>query len=179
MSHIWQILCAVSIGLAALSANVLAASGDIDDWKVSYEDMSCIADGVALDPKNNYLWKVRLAHPVQNQLNLIVGLYNKEVASLMKGVPLTSVGVWLLIEGMEFKAQELMIDESGWLVLQIDNSNSLQRRITKNTAMSLVLKPNQKADKVLLSTLHLTHASSAFDWLHKCAVFGLRSVPRE
>ncbi|MFC4435671.1 hypothetical protein [Cupriavidus respiraculi] len=170
---------AMSTCLVTLLLNSTGASAaSIDGWEASYVDMNCIADGVALDPQNNYVWNVKLIHPAQNQLTLVTGLYNKEVAGMFQGVELgKDVKVWLLIGGSEFQANEVMFDKEGWLVLSLDNSNKLQSSITRAPIVSLIMKPNQKTDKFRLSTLHLSNAKTAFDWLHKCTVSGIRSLP--
>ena len=70
-----------------------------------------------------------------------------------------------------------MLDKNGWLVLRLDNSNTLQKNISENTQISLILQPNPQSEKFRLSELHVSKAKSAFDWLQKCAVFGIRSMP--
>lgn len=164
--------------LAALSAIGLAnaASGEIEGWHITYEDMNCIADGVALDPEDNRVWKVRLVHFGQNQLNLVAGLYNKEVAEMYKGKEInTSARFSLYIGEVEFQSNESFFDKDGELVLDIDNSNTLQNQITENTTFSVILHSNE-GKKFRLSTLQVSNAKKAFEWLRLCSVFGVSSI---
>lgn len=164
--------------LAALSAIGMAnaASGEIDGWHITYEDMNCIADGLALDPEDNRVWKVRLVHFGQNQLNLAVGLYNKEVAEMYKGKDMNNGAQFsLYINEVEFLSKKSLFDKDGELVLDIDNSNTLQNQISENTKFSVVLQ-SKEGKKFRLSTLQVLKAKRAFDWLRLCSVFGVRSM---
>lgn len=163
---------------ASLNSTAHAASGDLDGWRVTYQDMNCIADGSALDPQNNYVWTVRLVHPVQDQLTLLVGLYNSEVAKMFRGLPIKDgVKFFLGINGTEFQAEEFMFDKDGTLVLKIENSNTLQRSVSENTRFSIILQPTRDSEKFNMSTLHVLKAKPAFEWLRRCTVFGVRSIP--
>ena len=177
MKYIRIAISLITFAYFSVGGSLHAASRDIEGWHVTYENMNCVADGVALDSQNNYIWKIRLAHPAQNQLKLLVGLYNSEVAKMFKGKPIKdNVKFSLLINDIEFQAQDFMFDEIGTLVLDIDNSNTLQSRILENTKMSIIVQPNENSEKSRLATLHVSKVKPAFEWLHRCTVFGLRSI---
>lgn len=177
MKYIKIAVSLIALTYFSVGGSVHAASRDIEGWRITYENMNCVADGVALDTQNNYIWKIRLAHIAQNQLKLLVGLYNSEVAKMFKGKPIKDgVKFSLLINDIEFQAQDFMFDEIGTLVLDMDNSNTLQRGISENTKISIIVQPNEKSEKSRLATLQVSKAKPAFDWLHRCTIFGLRSI---
>lgn len=162
----------------SLGESAHAASGDIDGWRITYENMNCVADGSALDPGNNYVWTVRLAHPVQNQLRLLIGLYNSEVAEKLRGNGFKDdIKLSLSFNSFETEANDFMVDDDGAVVLEVNNSSILQREVSENTRISIIMQQRGDPEKYILSTLHVMKAKPAFEWLQKCAVFGLNSIP--
>ena len=97
---------------------------------------------------------------------------------MFRGLPIKDgVKFFLGINGTEFQAEEFMFDEDGTLVLKIENSNTLQRSVSENTRFSIILLPTRDSEKFNMSTLHVLKAKPAFEWLRRCTVFGVRSIP--
>ena len=168
MKRMRMIIAIATIATLSAIGMANAASGEIDGWHITYEDMNCIADGLALDPEDNRVWKVRLVHFGQNQLNLAVGLYNKEVAEMYKGKDMNNGAQFsLYINEVEFLSKKSLFDKDGELVLN--------NQISENTKFSVVLQ-SKEGKKFRLSTLQVLKAKRAFDWLRLCSVFGVRSM---
>lgn len=164
-------LVALSIFLQffLVGQSLAATTNNIDGWQTSYADMNCMADGVALDPKNNYVWQVKFVHSAQDPAALIVGLFNKEVAAMFAKTSIRKdVKAELVIEGKEFEASQFMFDEDGWMVMRVFYGITLQKNLSENSPMSIVFKPSQDASKFLVSTLYLSKAKSVFNWFHEC-----------
>ncbi|MFM0050995.1 hypothetical protein [Caballeronia grimmiae] len=170
MTKIKQFVLSLFLPILSVGCATAATTDSIDGWQTTHAGMNCMADGAALDPKNNYVWQVKFIHAAQDPTTLIVGLFNKEVAAMFKKTSIRKdAKAELVVEGQEFEASQFMFDKDGWLVMRVFYGITLQKNLTENSQMSIAFKPSQNADKFLVSTLYLSKAKSLFNWFHECA----------
>lgn len=161
-----------------ISLGAQAASADLGDWRVTFEDANCVVDGLAVDSQNNDVFTVRIAHPAQRQEQIIFGLHTKQMAEVNAGKKYDAdkVKFFLAINDQEFRDVEYMFDKKGTLVISMPNTLGLQAILTENATIRIVLVVAGTDRPMSMALLQVKQLNTAFAWLNSCARTGIHSM---